>query len=97
MPRLSVEIDLTYVPVHSRGESLKAIDAALKRIAETAASTSPADDVVPSSPNAEGVVTKLLARGDNVQVKVEVTPVHSCCAAPETGSVMKATFWMPSR
>lgn len=88
MPRLSVDIDLTYVPVHSRDESLKAIDAALKRIAETAASMSPADDVVPSSPNAEGVVTKLLARGDNVQVKIEVTPVlRGCVYEPEVQTV----------
>ena len=34
MPRLSVDIDLTYLPVAPRDESLSAIDAALKRIAE---------------------------------------------------------------
>ena len=33
MPRLSVDIDLTYLPVQSRPESLKEIDAAMKRIA----------------------------------------------------------------
>jgi len=33
MPRLSVDIDLTYLPVLSRSESLDAIDAAMKRIA----------------------------------------------------------------
>ena len=33
LPRLSVDIDLTYLPVQSRDESLKAIDTALKRIA----------------------------------------------------------------
>ncbi|MCX7314727.1 MAG: nucleotidyl transferase AbiEii/AbiGii toxin family protein, partial [Alphaproteobacteria bacterium] len=33
MPRLSVDIDLTYVPVHDRDESLEAIDGAMKRIA----------------------------------------------------------------
>jgi hypothetical protein len=33
MPRLSVDIDLTYVPVAPRAESLAAIDAAMKRIA----------------------------------------------------------------
>jgi predicted nucleotidyltransferase component of viral defense system len=32
MPRLSVDIDLTYLPVAPRPESLAAIDAALKRI-----------------------------------------------------------------
>lgn len=32
MPRLSVDIDLTYVPVADRATSLKAIDAGMKRI-----------------------------------------------------------------
>jgi predicted nucleotidyltransferase component of viral defense system len=33
MPRLSVDIDLTYLPVLQRDESLSAIDAAMNRIA----------------------------------------------------------------
>lgn len=33
MPRLSVDIDLTYLPVAPRPESLAAIDAAMKRMA----------------------------------------------------------------
>jgi hypothetical protein len=32
MPRLSVDIDLTYLPVQPRTESMAAIDAAMKRI-----------------------------------------------------------------
>jgi hypothetical protein len=34
MPRLSVDIDLTYLPVEGRPASLAAIDAALRRIAD---------------------------------------------------------------
>src|SRR5680860_766388 len=34
MPRLSVDIDLTYLPVKPRDQSLKAIDAAMKRVAQ---------------------------------------------------------------
>jgi len=34
MPRLSVDIDLMYLPVKSRSDSLNEIDAAMKRIAE---------------------------------------------------------------
>ena len=34
MPRLSVDIDLTYLPVLPRAASLAAIDAAIKRISE---------------------------------------------------------------
>lgn len=88
MPRLSVDIDLTYLPVQSRQESLKAIDAAMKRIAATAAAVSPAEDIVLATPNPEGAVTRLFARGEGVQIKIEVTPVlRGCVFEPERRSV----------
>lgn len=91
MPRLSIDIDLTYLPVESRPDSLKAIDAALKRIAQSAASVSPAEDIVTGAPNAEGAVTKLFARGGGVQIKIEVTPVlRGSVFAPETRTVSPA-------
>jgi len=91
LPRLSVDIDLTYLPVQSREESLAAIDTAMKRIAESAGSGSPAEDIAPGAPNAEGTVTKLLARGDGVQIKIEVTPVlRGCVFEPETRTVSPA-------
>lgn len=34
MPRLSVDLDLTYVPVKDRASSLKEIDEAMRRIAK---------------------------------------------------------------
>lgn len=79
MPRLSVDIDLTYVPIRSRPDSLAAIDAAMKDIAETAQAMSPAEDITATAPNEEGAVTKLLARGGGVQIKIEVTPVLRGC------------------
>lgn len=88
MPRLSVDIDLTYVPVQSRPDSLAEIDAAMKRIARTAQGNSPAEDIVPTAPNAEGVVTRLIARGGGVQIKIEVTPVlRGCVFEPELRTV----------
>ena len=39
MPRLSVDLDLTYVPVSDRASSLKEIAAAMKRIAEASLAT----------------------------------------------------------
>jgi len=61
MPRLSVDIDLTYLPVAPRAESLAEIDAAMKRIAESARSTSPAEDITEQAPlKGEKAVTKLL-------------------------------------
>src|SRR5680860_108904 len=88
MPRLSVDIDLTYVPVESRPPSLAAIDAAMKDVAETAQSMSPAEDITTAAPNDEGAVTKLIARGEGVQIKIEVTPVlRGCVFEPETRTV----------
>lgn len=89
IPRLSVDIDLTYLPVAPRPESLAEIDAAMKRIAETARSVSPAEDVTEAtSGEGEGTVTKLIARGDGVQIKIEVTPVlRGCVYDPETRAV----------
>jgi predicted nucleotidyltransferase component of viral defense system len=88
MPRLSVDIDLTYLPIESREDSLKTIDTAMKRIAEIAGSGSPAEDIVTGAPNAEGTVTKLFARGNGVQIKIEVTPVlRGCVFEPEIRTV----------
>lgn len=91
LPRLSVDIDLTYLPVESRDDSLNAIDTAMKRIAEIAGSGSPAEDIVTGTPNAEGAVTKLFARGNGVQIKIEITPVlRGCVFEPETRTVSPA-------
>lgn len=44
MPRLSVDIDLTYVPVQPRAESLAAIDAAFGRIIDRIKKSIPGAD-----------------------------------------------------
>ena len=79
MPRLSVDIDLTYLPVAPRPKSLAEIDAAMTRIADHARSVSPAEDITEQPLKGDGVVTKLLARGNGVQIKIEVTPVLRGC------------------
>ena len=84
MPRLSVDIDLTYLPVSSREESLAAIDAAMKRIAQRTRTVLRGAQIVPSVTNPENSVTKLLIRHDDAQVKIEVTPVlRGCVYDPE--------------
>ncbi len=67
MPRLSVDIDLTYLPVSSREESLTAIDAAMKRIAERVRGILRGAQIVPSVIHPEKSVIKLLIRHDNAQ------------------------------
>jgi hypothetical protein len=58
MPRLSVDIDLTYLPVQPRDRSLKAIDAAMTRVSERIVKAIPGARVTPSK--AEGAILKLL-------------------------------------
>ena len=79
MPRLSVDIDLTYLPVKSREESLEAIDAAMRRIANRIRAKIREAQIVPSTIQPENIVTKLLIRHENAQVKIEVTPVLRGC------------------
>jgi predicted nucleotidyltransferase component of viral defense system len=75
MPRLSVDIDLTYLPVEDRATSLAAIDAAMLRIKEHIERGIPAAKVNASRSADENIVTKLIVRASDVQIKIEVTPV----------------------
>jgi predicted nucleotidyltransferase component of viral defense system len=88
MPRLSVDIDLTYLPVSSREKSLAAIDAAMKRIAQRIRKALRGAQITTSETKPEKAVVKLLVRHDDAQVKIEVTPVlRGCVYEPELRSV----------
>lgn len=90
MPRLSVDIDLTYLPVQPRAESLAAIDAALKRISERIRKNLPGAQITPTAARPENAVYKLLVRVGGVQTKVEVTPVlRGCVYEPELRAVSR--------
>jgi predicted nucleotidyltransferase component of viral defense system len=89
MPRLSVDIDLTYLPVQPRPQSLAAHDSAHNRISGRIRSTLPGAKVTETK--MEDRVTKLLVRADNVQIKIEVTPVlRGCVYDPELLAVSDA-------
>jgi hypothetical protein len=75
LPRLSVDIDLTYLPVRDRAESLAAIDAALKRLAAAMTARLASAAVTPGQARPEGTIDKLLVAAGGVQIKIEVTPV----------------------
>lgn len=75
LPRLSVDIDLTYLPVEDRTTSLAAINAAMLRIAERIETGIPGAKVNPSRSADEKIVTKLIVRAGGVQIKIEITPV----------------------
>ena len=91
MPRLSVDIDLTYVPVKDRNASLNDIDAALKRIAQRIREGIPGAHVHESAPKNEKRITKLNVRANDVQIKIEVTPVlRGCVYEPAPRAVSEA-------
>ena len=85
MPRLSVDIDLTYLPIKSYAESLAAIDAAMGRIAARIKRDIAGSTLAEGQP---GSRTHLLVRADGVTTKIDVTPVlRGCLADPEVKSV----------
>jgi predicted nucleotidyltransferase component of viral defense system len=88
MPRLSVDIDLTYLPVKDRTSSLQEIDAAMNRLATVIAQGIRGTKVNASGPKSEKVTTKLIVQSQDAQIKIEVTPVlRGCVYEPKTMSV----------
>jgi predicted nucleotidyltransferase component of viral defense system len=91
MPRLSIDIDLTYLPVAGRPESLAAIDAAMKRMAAALRAGLRGARVMEVVNAREQIVTKLTVQRGDAQIKIEVTPVlRGCVFAPETRAVSPA-------
>jgi predicted nucleotidyltransferase component of viral defense system len=76
MPRLSVDIDLTYLPIKSFPESLAAIDVAMGRIEKRIKAGIPGST---TAVGGKGARTHLLVRADGVTNEIEVTPVLRGC------------------
>lgn len=91
MPRLSVDIDLTFLPVMPRDESLAAIESALMRIKKRVEDSVASMRVFESRQN-DGSLTRLVVQDRNrTQIKIEVTPVlRGCVFAPEMRTVSEA-------
>lgn len=77
MPRLSVDIDLAYLPVQDRANSLSEVAAALERIASAIESKLRGSKVQRTI--VEGQLIKLVAWRAGVRVKIEVSPVLRGC------------------
>ena len=89
LPRLSVDIDLTYLPVAARAKSLAEIDAAMKRIGKRISGALPNSRVHEGLLTNERAVNKLLVQTPDAQVKLEVTPVlRGCVYEPEKRTVL---------
>lgn len=77
LPRLSVDIDLTWLPVEKRESSLEAIHAALKRIALSIEATLPHSYVQHKQKEA-----KLIVSNQEATIKVEVNTMKRGCYKP---------------
>lgn len=77
MPRLSVDIDLAYLPVQDRATSLSEVAAALERIALSIESRLRGSHVHRTI--IDGQLIKLVAWRGGVRVKIEVSPVLRGC------------------
>ncbi len=74
MPRLSVDIDLTYLPIGDRADSLRDIEMTLDRITATIANLNPHIHVQPMA-GGGGNDTRIVMRSGQAQVKLETSPV----------------------
>jgi predicted nucleotidyltransferase component of viral defense system len=75
LPRLSVDIDLTYLPLESRETSLEKIGASLKRIGESVKRAIPGVQVRPSYVGKDQRISKLFIREREWQIKIEPNEV----------------------
>ncbi len=89
LPRLSVDIDLTFLPLADRKESLAQIEQALQRIAGRIRSAIPKVTIQESAPGTQRTINKLIVRTpDRNQIKIEVTPVlRGCVYEPQLTAV----------
>ncbi len=86
LPRLSVDIDLTYLSVLPRARSLGAIDKAMKRIEVRLAKAIPRAQIRRTVK--EGAILRLIVQEGRTQIQIEVTPVlRGCVFDPEVRSV----------
>ena len=88
MPRLSVDIDLTYLPVADRESSLEDIDASLDRIARAITVRNPRVKAQRSAGGGNSD-TRILVSDGQAQIKIETSPVTR-------GAVYPARLMVPS-
>jgi predicted nucleotidyltransferase component of viral defense system len=92
LPRLSVDIDLLYLPVEDRTTSLKGIDAALRRIAAKVRRTTPGVQVREQTLPREGALIKLSVRAaGGAEVKIEPNIVLRGALFPPADRTMSLT------
>lgn len=81
MPRLSVDIDLTWLPAVDRASALSGIGNALGRIGARITQRNPRLTVQGTAGDRDGD-TRIVVRRDRVQIKVETSPVSRGAVLP---------------
>ena len=90
MPRLSVDIDLTYLPFDDRDTAMSNIAAALDRIKERIEKAIP-NCTVRLVPQSDGQETKITCQTQNAQIKIEVnTIMRGAVFAPKSMDIADA-------
>lgn len=90
LPRLSVDIDLTYLPVKERAESLDEINAAMDRIAD-ACNRGLRQGSARRIAGGGGGATRVQVRQGNAEIKIETSPVtRGAVHDPERRAVTEA-------
>ena len=88
LPRLSVDIDLAYLPINDFETSRREIDLALRRVMKRLTNVSPPYDVTVGDNDGSAMIDTLNVRSRGVQVKIEVNPViRGAIHAPQTMAV----------
>lgn len=72
-PRLSVDIDLTYLPLNNRNKSLTSISKNIQTIADAIEKEVPGTNVTPQKSG--GALSRLIIRNADTQIKLEVNTV----------------------
>lgn len=75
MPRISVDIDLTYLPVNSRGEALKEISQKLKTLSARIYEALPSVRIDEKTETPANLITKIFIKRQNAVIKVEPNQV----------------------
>lgn len=87
LPRLSIDIDLVYLPTHDREQALEAIKAALKRIAQRIKSVSPNAHITETFLDKSDAL-RLIVAHKGVHIKIELSPIlRGTVYEPEIRSV----------
>lgn len=75
LPRLSVDIDLVYLPMDDRNEALRKIAEALLRIADAITKAMPDTDIIRSYEDQADALRLFVAQGGD-RIKIELSPVE---------------------